>query len=104
MVVDVVILSVVGRTLGVMTDYVVIPAWVVADHRQVPDFDHMVFVLVTELGSVHVQGQLAALGWVLGGRPAPVTQRTEPVTWALARAGLPVGRRGYPRRRRRPLR
>lgn len=46
----------------------------------------MVFTLATELESVHAQGQLAAVDWVTGSRPAPVTQRTEPVSWELARA------------------
>ena len=43
-----------------MTEYAVIPAWVVADHRQVMDFNYMVFTLATELESVYAQGQLAA--------------------------------------------
>lgn len=46
----------------------------------------MVFTLATELKSVHAQGQLAALEWVTGVRPAPMTQRTEPVSWELVRA------------------
>lgn len=78
--------SAVGRILAVMTEYAVIPAWVVADHRQMMDFDHLVFELATKVESVHAQGQRAAVEWVTGGRPAPMTQRTEPVTWALARA------------------
>jgi hypothetical protein len=72
--------------LDSMTELAVVPAWVVADHQQVADFNYMVFTLATELNSVHGKGQLAAVGWVTGVRPAPMTQRDEPVTWALARA------------------
>lgn len=69
-----------------MSEQAVIPAWVVADHRQVAEFNYMVFTLATELESVHAQGQLAAVGWITGVRAAPMTQRTQPVTWALGRA------------------
>jgi hypothetical protein len=37
--------------LGAMTELAVIPAWVVADHQQVADFNYMVFTLATELES-----------------------------------------------------
>jgi hypothetical protein len=69
-----------------MTDLAVIPAWVVADHRQVVDFNFAVYSLATEIDSVHAKGQLAAVGWVTGVRVAPMTHRDEPVSWALARA------------------
>lgn len=75
-----------GPILIVMPEYAVIPAWVVADHRQVVDLNLMAFTLATELESAHARGQLAAVEWVTGGRPAPITQRTESVSWELARA------------------
>lgn len=64
----------------------IIPAWVVAPHRQVVDLNYMTYVLATEIESVHGQGQLAAVGWVTGQCAAPVTHRAEPVTFKLARA------------------
>ena len=46
----------------------------------------MAFELATKVESVHASGQLAAVGWVTGVDPAPVTQREDTVTWALVRA------------------
>ena len=80
------LLSVTALILAAMADLTVIPAWVAADHRQVVDFNYMIYRLATEIDSVHAKGQLAAGGWVTGVRVAPITHRDEPASWALARA------------------
>ena len=63
-----------------------IPAWVKADHRRIADLHWTAHGLAMQLDSLHAQGQLAALGWVVSGEHAPMTHRVEPATWALARA------------------
>ena len=79
-------LSALRRILGLMAELAVIPAWVVADHRQVVELNYLAYALATKVDSVHGQGQLAAVEWVTGGRVSPMTHRDEPVSWALARA------------------
>jgi hypothetical protein len=69
-----------------MAERAVIPAWVQADHRQVVDLHWTAYGLATQLDSLHAQGQLAALGWIVSGERAPITHRTDPATWELARA------------------
>jgi hypothetical protein len=69
-----------------MAELAVVPAWVVADHRQVKELYYLAYALATKVDSVHAQGQLATLDWLTGGRVAPMTHREEPVSWALARA------------------
>jgi len=65
----------------------VIPEWVVPPAQQVADFHHMAYRLADITGTNEAAGQLAAADWLLGGtRPAPVTHRDDPVTWALVRA------------------
>ena len=55
----------------------VIPTWVVPAHRDVADCHRMVVQLTDVTGSHDALGQVAALGWVVGLRPAPLTQREE---------------------------
>jgi hypothetical protein len=69
-----------------MAERAVIPAWVKADHRHVVDLHRTAHGLAAQLDSLHAQGQLAALGWVVSGERAPITHRTEPATWELVRA------------------
>jgi hypothetical protein len=64
----------------------VIPAWVRAPHRQVAELNYRLVEFADAWESVHGFGQLAAVGWVTGQRVAPMTQRAEAVSWALARA------------------
>lgn len=79
-------MSVPGRILDAMGELAVIPAWVVPAPQQVVDMNHMAFELATKVDSVHASGQLAAVGWVTGVGPAPMTRREDAVTWAVVRA------------------
>ena len=58
----------------------------IVDQREFELIHHLAHSLATRVGSVHGQGQLAAIGWVAGLRPAPMTQRDERATWKVARA------------------
>jgi len=64
----------------------VVPSWVAPAHRDVVDCHHTVVQLADVTGSHEALGQVAALGWVVGLRPAPLTQREERVTRDLVRA------------------
>jgi len=64
----------------------VIPTWVVPAHRDVADCHRIVVQLAEVTGSHEALGQVAALGWVVGLRPAPLTQREERVNPDLVRA------------------
>jgi len=64
----------------------VIPTWVVPAHRDVADCHRMVVQLTDVTGSHDTLGQVAAVGWVVGLRPAPLTQREERVNRDLVRA------------------
>ena len=77
-----------GRQLldGGCAERAVIPAWVQAPHQEVAELNHRLVEFAEAWKSVHGFGQLAAVGWVTGQRVAPMTQRVEAVSWALARA------------------
>lgn len=64
----------------------VIPTWVAPAHRDVADCHRIVVQLAEVTGSHEALGQVAALGWVVGLRPAPLTQREDRVTRDLVRA------------------
>jgi len=66
--------------------WAVVPAWVAPAHRDVADCHRMVVQIAEVTGSHEALGQVAAISWVVGLRPAPVTQREEPVTRELVRA------------------
>lgn len=64
----------------------VIPSWVAPAHRDVADCHRIVVRLADVTGSHEALGQVAALGWVVSLRPAPLTQREERVTRELVGA------------------
>ena len=64
----------------------VIPSWVAPAHRDVADGHRIVVGLADVTGSHEALGQIAGLGWVVGLRPAPLTQREERVSRELVRA------------------
>lgn len=61
----------------------VIPSWVAPSHRDVAICHRMVVRLADITGSHEALGQVATLGWVVGLRPAPLTQREERVSRKL---------------------
>jgi hypothetical protein len=64
----------------------VIPTWVAPAHLDVAACHRTVVRLADVTSSHEALGQVAALGWVVGLRPAPLTQREERVTRDLVRA------------------
>lgn len=67
-------------------DYAVVPAWVAPQHRQVVELHYLTYGLVEAIGDGEARGQLAAVGWVVGGDRTPATYWSAPATWEQARA------------------
>lgn len=67
-------------------DHAVVPAWVVPAHQQVVELHYLTYRLVDTVGDVEAGGRLAAIEWVVGGRQAPVTHRSDTATWEQVRA------------------
>jgi hypothetical protein len=64
----------------------VIPRWVAPTHHDIAECHRIVVRLADVTGSHEALGQVAALGWVVGLRPTPLTQREERVSRGLVRA------------------
>lgn len=81
-----------------MTWQPVHPPWTAVDARQIDDLHWLGYAVHRDLDSPYGAGIASTLGWVRGGRVAPVTERDEmPVTrdfataemWAAAAASTP---------------
>jgi hypothetical protein len=85
---DLWVLSVVARILGAMGGWVPVePGWAVPASTEVADLMWLSYGSWAESRSPWAAGVMSAAVWVRGGRPAPVTGRTDaPVTGVLAEA------------------
>lgn len=67
-------------------DHAVIPAWVVPAHKQVVELHFLAYRLAEVIDDAEPGGRLAAVEWVVGLAPAPVTQRRDAASWEQVRA------------------
>lgn len=67
-------------------DDAVVPAWVAPPHAQVVELHHLAYRLAEVIGDAEARGRLAAVEWVVGLAPAPVTHRRDAASWEQARA------------------
>ena len=72
-------------------DQAVIPAWVAPTAQAVADAHRIAHVTAADTGDIRTAAVAASVNWVTGGQPAPLTERTDPVTrrlveteWVLA--------------------
>jgi hypothetical protein len=85
-------LSVPARILRSVTAVATVPAWVVPPPGQVADAHCLTHALVSELADAERAhrhaGACAAISWVVGLQPAPMTSRGDESTTALVRAEM----------------
>lgn len=63
-----------------------VPGWVRPAHSDVRGAHVAAWQLYAASASLTHAGTFAALNWVTGRQAAPVSERTEPVSWELVRA------------------
>jgi hypothetical protein len=71
-----------------MGETAVIPAWVVQPPTQVADCHRIAHATAAQTGRVRMAAVAATVNWVTGGQPAPLTERLDVPTAAVARAEM----------------